>query len=98
MTTKSYNGLHFRLLIPEMQEYANRFEFSTKFMYKETGTDVDTVFEKAVYTDRVNDAHESQMDYCLLPRKKTRSFRIISGNPRQFNYRDESVNCAYLYS
>ena len=25
-------------------------------------------------------------------------FRIISGNPRQFNYRDESVNCAYLHS
>ena len=23
-------------------------------------------------------------------------FRIISGNPRQFNYRDESANCAYL--
>ena len=22
-------------------------------------------------------------------------FRIISGNPRQFNYRDESANCAY---
>lgn len=26
------------------------------------------------------------------------SFRIISGNPRQFNYRDESANCAYLHS
>ena len=25
-------------------------------------------------------------------------FRIISGNPRQFNYGDESVNCAYLHS
>ena len=25
-------------------------------------------------------------------------FRIKSGNPRQFNYRDESVNCAYLHS
>ena len=25
-------------------------------------------------------------------------FRVISGNPRQFNYRDESVNCAYLHS
>ena len=24
--------------------------------------------------------------------------RIISGNPRQFNYRDESANCAYLHS
>ena len=47
MTTKSYNGLHFRLLIPEMQEYANRFEFSTKFMYKDIGVDVDTVFEKS---------------------------------------------------
>ena len=28
----------------------------------------------------------------------TRDFRIISGNPRQFNYRDESANCAYLHS
>ena len=26
------------------------------------------------------------------------SFRTISGNPRQFNYRDESVNCACLHS
>ena len=25
-------------------------------------------------------------------------FRTISGNPRQFNYRDESANCAYLHS
>ena len=25
------------------------------------------------------------------------TFRIISGNPRQFNYRDESANCAYLH-
>ena len=25
-------------------------------------------------------------------------FRIVSGNPRQFNYRDESANCAYLHS
>ena len=75
--TRSYNELHFRLLIPEVQEYADRIELSTKFMYKETGTDVDTVFEKAVYTDRVNDAHESQMDYCLLPRKKTRNFSAV---------------------
>ena len=28
----------------------------------------------------------------------TDNFRIISGNPRQFNYRDESANCAYLHS
>ena len=27
-----------------------------------------------------------------------KGFRIISGNPRQFNYRDESANCAYLHS
>lgn len=34
--TRSYNELHFRLLIPEVQEYADRIELSTKFMYKET--------------------------------------------------------------
>ena len=28
--------------------------------------------------------------------RSTCIFRIISGNPRQFNYRDESANCAYL--
>ena len=35
------------------------------------------------------------------PKKETDNcplFRIISGNPRQFNYRDESANCAYLHS
>ena len=30
--------------------------------------------------------------------KHKNGFRIISGNPRQFNYRDESANCAYLHS
>ena len=40
------------------------------------------------YFDILND---STIDYDVY-------FRIISGNPRQFNYRDESANCAYLHS
>ena len=97
--TRSYNELHFRLLIPEVQEYADRIELSTKFMYKETGTDVDTVFEKAVYTDRVNDVHESQMDYCLLPRKKTRSFRTtISNEGNKIFLTDAVVEFTFLCS
>ena len=38
----------------------------------------------------------------MLPKldywKRYDELRIISGNPRQFNYRDESANCAYLHS
>ena len=41
-------------------------------------------------------------DTCLIAQDKYKAyldyFRIISGNPRQFNYRDESANCAYLHS
>lgn len=89
--TRSYNELHFRLLIPEVQEYADRIELSTKFMYKETGIEVDTVFEKAVYTDRVNDVHESQMDYCLLPHKKTRRFKTTISNEGNKKFLTDAV-------
>ena len=37
-------------------------------------------------------------DMKLCSKEKYVTFRIISGNPRQFNYRDESANCAYLHS
>lgn len=97
--TRSYNELHFRLLIPEIQEYADRIELSTKFMYKEMGIDVDTVFEKAVYTDRVNNVHESQMDYCLLPHKKARKFRVtISNDGKKMFLRDAVIEFTFLCS
>lgn len=97
--TRSYNELHFRLVIPEIQEYADRIELSTKFMYKETGIEVDTVFEKAVYTDRINNVYESQMDYCLLPRKKTRIFRTtISNEGKEMFLTDAVVEFTFLCS
>lgn len=97
--TRSYNELHFRLVIPEIQEYADRIELSTKFMYKETEIEVDTVFEKAVYTDRINNLYESQMDYCLLPRKKTRSFRTtISNEGNEMFLTDAVVEFTFLCS
>ena len=73
--------------------------FLRSLCIKETGTDVDTVFEKAVYTDRVNDVHESQMDYCLLPRKKIRSFRTtISNEGNKIFLTDAVVEFTFLCS
>lgn len=96
---RSYNELHFRLLIPEIQAYADRIELYTKFMYKEIGIDVDTVFEKAVYTDCVKNVHESQMDYCLLPHKKTRKFRVtICNEGKRILLRDAMIEFTFLCS
>ena len=97
--TKSYNDLHFRLRIPEIREYGDRVEFSTKFMYKDTGQDVDTVFEKIVYTDKVKAVYESQMDYSLLPHKKTRGIRTaILKNGKNFFLKDAAVDFIMLCS
>lgn len=99
MTTKSYNGLHFRLLIPEMQEYANRFEFSTKFMYKDIGVDVDTVFEKAVCTDHMNTVYESQRNYCILQHQKSKNFNVtVYKKEKKFLLRDAVIDFVFLCS
>lgn len=99
MTTKSYNGLHFRLLIPEMQEYADRFEFSTKFMYKDIGVDVDTVFEKAVCTDHMNTVYESQRNYCILQHKKSKNFNVtVYKKEKKFLLRDAVIDFVFLCS
>ena len=44
---------------------------------------------KSLNTDKAWQVYDYLVDFY---------FRIISGNPRQFNYRDESANCAYLHS
>lgn len=99
MTTKSYNGLHFRLLIPEMQEYADRFEFSTKFMYKDIGVDVDTVFEKAVCTDHIHTVYESQKNYFILQHKKSKNFNVtVYKKEKKFLLRDAVIDFVFLCS
>lgn len=97
--TKSYNELHFRLMLPEVLEYADRIELSTRFMYKDMGADIDTVFERAIFTDRVNNVYESQMDYCLLPHKKIRNFKsTILNDGGKMLLRDAVVEFVFLCS
>ena len=97
--TKSYSELHFRLSIPVLQDYAERIEFSTKYMYKEQGMNIDTVFEKAVFTDRVHTVLESKMNYCLLPHKKNRTIKIIIPNEEdKIYFRDATVDFTFLCS
>lgn len=99
IVTKSYNELHFRLVIPEMLEFADRLEFSTKFMYKNIGSEIDTVLEKATYVDQVGAVFESKQDYSLLPHNKSRKVTIsIYKEEKRILFRNASVDFTFLSS
>ena len=99
IVTKSYNELHFRLVIPEMLEFADRLEFSTKFMYKNIGSEIDTVLEKATYVDQVGMVFESKQDYSLLPHNKSRKVTIsIYKEEKRILFRNASVDFTFLSS
>ena len=50
------------------------------------------------FTEEQAQSYLKEMLHKLDYWKRYDELRIISGNPRQFNYRDESANCAYLHS
>lgn len=82
--TKSYNELHFRLMLPEMHEFSNRLEFITTFQYRDLSPNIDTIFEKAIYTDSLNLSHALNLinlagTYCAADKNTDGSrFNIVS--------------------
>ncbi len=97
--TKSYNELHFRLMLPEMHEFSNRLEFITTFQYRDLSPNIDTIFEKAIYTDSLNLSHESYMNYCLLPRRKSRNLKVtIPSNGDKILLSGSTIDFTFLSS
>ncbi|MFR5920921.1 hypothetical protein [Eubacterium ventriosum] len=60
---------------------------------------IEVTVEKRLRVCKEIEATEEEIEFLRRGENPFESeFRIISGNPRQFNYRDESANCAYLHS
>lgn len=97
--TRSFSDVHFKMTIPEIKEFADRYQFAFRFMGKREGEHVDSILEKCVITDRVNVVHASQMDYSLLLYGKTvnTAISVPYGNRRIF-LTDARIEFVYLCS
>lgn len=92
--TKSYSNLPFRLTIPEFHGYADRVELISRFMYKDTGEHIDTVFEKAILIDKRNKNFESEKNYALLLHGKSKNINVtIPYSEEQISFEE----CFYIF-
>lgn len=97
--TKSYSNLPFRLTIPEFHGYANRVELISRFMYKDTGVNIDTVFEKAILIDKRNKNFESEKNYALLLHGKSKNINVtIPYSEEQISFEEAEVKLIFLCS
>lgn len=76
--SRTFNDIHFKLLLPVIKEFSDRVDASFKFIYKDNQEEIDTVLEKCIITDRFGKEHSSHMDYALLSNGKTKSVLIVS--------------------
>ena len=97
--TKSYSNLPFRLTIPEFHGYADRVELISRFMYKDTGEHIDTVFEKAILIDKRNKNFESEKNYALLLHGKSKNINVtIPYSEEQISFEEAEVKLIFLCS
>ena len=71
--TRSFSNLHFKMNLPVIKEFADRIEATSKFIYTHSDTDVDTILERCVITDRFGSEFTSHMDYTLLKHGKSKT-------------------------
>ena len=71
--TRSFSNLHFKMNLPVIKEFADRIEVTSKFIYTHSDTDVETILERCVITDRFGSEFTSHMDYTLLKHGKSKT-------------------------
>ena len=76
---------------------AGRYSKDIVSLAQRIGVTVLSIVEDAGLTAGIVQPSEEMIEISVDDLSKE-VFRIKSGNPRQFNYRDESVNCACLHS
>ena len=71
--TRSFSNLHFKMNLPVIKEFADRIEATSKFIYTHSDTDVETILERCLITDRFGSEFTSHMDYTLLKHGKSKT-------------------------
>lgn len=96
---KNYHELHFKLSIPVIKKFADETEFSLKFMYRDRGECIDTIFEKCIFVDKLNNSYSSNKGHILLPHSKNRtvSTRIQHARKKLF-FSDARIDFTFLCS
>ncbi len=74
--SKSFNGVHFKMTLPVIKEFADRVEANFRFIYTSKDEKVDSLLEKCVITDKFGKIHSSRMDYKLLAHDKSGNVTI----------------------
>lgn len=59
--------------LPVIKEFADRIEATSKFIYTHSDTDVETILERCLITDRFGSEFTSHMDYTLLKHGKSKT-------------------------
>lgn len=97
--SRTFNDIHFKLLLPVIKEFSDRVDASFKFIYKDNQEEIDTVLEKCIITDRFGKEHSSHMDYELLSNGKTKEVTIsVPVESRKIYVADAGVEFVFLCS
>lgn len=97
--SRTFNDIHFKLLLPVIKEFSDRVDASFKFIYKDNQEEINTVLEKCIITDRFGKEHSSHMDYALLSNGKTKEVTIsVPVESRKIYVADASVEFVFLCS
>lgn len=97
--SRTFNDIHFKLLLPVIKEFSDRVDASFKFIYKDNQEEIDTVLEKCIITDRFGKEHSSHMDYALLSNGKTKEVTIsVPVESRKIYVADAGVEFVFLCS
>ena len=97
--SRTFNDIHFKLLLPVIKEFSDRVDASFKFIYKDNQEEIDTVLEKCIITDRFGKEHSSHMDYALLSNGKTKEVTIsVPVESRKIYVVDAGVEFVFLCS
>jgi hypothetical protein len=73
---KSFAETPFKLQIPTVYSFADRVQFSFKYIYREKDSEIDVVFDKCVITDKLKVVHTSKGQQILFQHGKTKNINI----------------------
>ena len=99
MISKNFNNAHFKMTLPVIKEFSDRVEASFKFLFVNKGSDVDSVLEKCVITDKFGKMYSSRTDYELLIHGKSKNVTIsILENNKKIFISGSTIEFVFLCS
>lgn len=94
--TRTFQNIHFKLMLPSYQEFSDRIEISSSYLYTGKDNDIDSVLEKCVVTDRFGDSYDSPKPYSLYQNGRKKICVEIPFDKKKIYMRQASVELIFL--